>query len=281
MPLRRSILRGRGIFFQVLSSPAGHPGATDPATISETWRGRCARRSPGRCPSASPVAGGRRLDVRASVRVALGRDAHTGHHRRGAACPARRLWYPRPDSNRRSRLARVTRRGVPGTPPVVPPTGFEPALPPCQGDAARRARHAACGTPDRIRTGATALRGRRARPLHNGGKHVKHEQGETLANGLRRTKSRPGAPGRGGLDFARPPNAVRSTTEDRSLDHRMPFVRRPNAVRPTADDGSPDHRRSFVRTAKRVRLNAGEGRLERRPRCAGSAEFGWDTRTRT
>ena len=28
------------------------------------------------------------------------------------------------------------------------------------------------GTPDRIRTGATALRGRRARPLHNGGKHV-------------------------------------------------------------------------------------------------------------
>ena len=26
------------------------------------------------------------------------------------------------------------------------------------------------GTPDRIRTGATALRGRRARPLHNGGK---------------------------------------------------------------------------------------------------------------
>ena len=26
-----------------------------------------------------------------------------------------------------------------------------------------------CGTPDRIRTGATALRGRRARPLHNGG----------------------------------------------------------------------------------------------------------------
>ena len=25
------------------------------------------------------------------------------------------------------------------------------------------------GTPDRIRTGATALRGRRARPLHNGG----------------------------------------------------------------------------------------------------------------
>ncbi len=27
------------------------------------------------------------------------------------------------------------------------------------------------GTPDRIRTGATALRGRRARPLHNGGKH--------------------------------------------------------------------------------------------------------------
>ena len=28
-----------------------------------------------------------------------------------------------------------------------------------------------CGTPDRIRTGATALRGRRARPLHNGGLH--------------------------------------------------------------------------------------------------------------
>ena len=27
------------------------------------------------------------------------------------------------------------------------------------------------GTPDRIRTGATALRGRRARPLHNGGSH--------------------------------------------------------------------------------------------------------------
>jgi hypothetical protein len=27
------------------------------------------------------------------------------------------------------------------------------------------------GTPDRIRTGATALRGRRARPLHNGGIH--------------------------------------------------------------------------------------------------------------
>ena len=28
-------------------------------------------------------------------------------------------------------------------------------------------------SPDRIRTGATALRGRRARPLHNGGERVK------------------------------------------------------------------------------------------------------------
>ncbi|CAG7608987.1 hypothetical protein SBRY_11198 [Actinacidiphila bryophytorum] len=34
----------------------------------------------------------------------------------------------------------------------------------------RRASHfPGAGTPDRIRTGATALRGRRARPLHNGG----------------------------------------------------------------------------------------------------------------
>ena len=43
------------------------------------------------------------------------------------------------------------------------------------------------GTPDRIRTGATALRGRRARPLHNGGKHV-NTRGETLANRLRTHK---------------------------------------------------------------------------------------------
>ncbi len=47
-------------------------------------------------------------------------------------------------------------------------------------------------TPDRIRTGATALRGRRARPLHNGGKHV-NTRGETLSKRLRRSKSRPGA----------------------------------------------------------------------------------------
>jgi hypothetical protein len=47
------------------------------------------------------------------------------------------------------------------------------------------------GTPDRIRTGATALRGRRARPLHNGGKHV-NTRGETLAKGREATKSRPG-----------------------------------------------------------------------------------------
>ena len=33
-------------------------------------------------------------------------------------------------------------------------------------------------TPDRIRTGATALRGRRARPLHNGGKHCLEQPAE-------------------------------------------------------------------------------------------------------
>jgi hypothetical protein len=47
------------------------------------------------------------------------------------------------------------------------------------------------GTPDRIRTGATALRGRRARPLHNGGKHV-NTRGVTLSKPLGRNKSRPG-----------------------------------------------------------------------------------------
>jgi hypothetical protein len=46
------------------------------------------------------------------------------------------------------------------------------------------------GTPDRIRTGATALRGRRARPLHNGGEHV-NTRGETLSKAPGRTKSRP------------------------------------------------------------------------------------------
>jgi hypothetical protein len=46
------------------------------------------------------------------------------------------------------------------------------------------------GTPDRIRTGATALRGRRARPLHNGGKLLRTAS-ETLAVLDFRTKSRP------------------------------------------------------------------------------------------
>jgi hypothetical protein len=43
------------------------------------------------------------------------------------------------------------------------------------------------GTPDRIRTGATALRGRRARPLHNGGERV-NTRGTTLAKRLRGNK---------------------------------------------------------------------------------------------
>ena len=38
------------------------------------------------------------------------------------------------------------------------------------------------GTPDRIRTGATAVRGRRARPLHNGGKHVCSPESEEQQN---------------------------------------------------------------------------------------------------
>src|SRR5690242_8130788 len=74
---------------------------------------------------------------------------------------------------------------------LVPPTGFEPALPPCQKRTERgvlgheglrtpTAWYRLPGTPDRIRTGATALRGRRARPLHNGG-----EVDETLARGRR------------------------------------------------------------------------------------------------
>src|SRR6476646_10386131 len=68
------------------------------------------------------------------------------------------------------------------------------------------------GTPDRIRTGATAVRGRRARPLHNGGKHV-NTRVETLAKCSGCTKSRSWGPGGGGVDFARPPRRT-------VLDHR-------------------------------------------------------------
>ena len=40
------------------------------------------------------------------------------------------------------------------------------------------------GTPDRIRTGATALRGRRARPLHNGGMLLCEQPGNLIGAGL-------------------------------------------------------------------------------------------------
>lgn len=69
---------------------------------------------------------------------------------------------------------RDTLRALPVLPQCCPsaiweemPTGPRPAFPlvraPCR----------TC-TPDRIRTGATAVRGRRARPLHNGGRCCSH-----------------------------------------------------------------------------------------------------------
>jgi hypothetical protein len=46
-------------------------------------------------------------------------------------------------------------------------------------------------TPDRIRTGATALRGRRARPLHNGGKHCLKQPAELYLAVPQTCQSRP------------------------------------------------------------------------------------------
>src|SRR3954452_18399810 len=58
--------------------------------------------------------------------------------------------------------------------------GCTRAVTPSDGTPAGQVLRAAAGTPDRIRTGATALRGRRARPLHNGGEHV-NTRGETVS----------------------------------------------------------------------------------------------------
>ena len=56
-----------------------------------------------------------------------------------------------------------------------------------QNGAVRCAAPPLRGTPDRIRTGATALRGRRARPLHNGGQR---QPAELYRQPHRRNKSR-------------------------------------------------------------------------------------------
>ena len=91
-----------------------------------------------------------------------------------------------PPTVRRSTPAR--RRGMRPRPP-----GSAPESPSGNADGGinaegpvRQDRAFCVGTPDRIRTGATALRGRRARPLHNGGMHVYYAgaAGETLAKPL-------------------------------------------------------------------------------------------------
>ena len=89
-------------------------------------------------------------------------------------------WYPRPDSNRRYRLPRNGRAAA------------------C---SARRRSTVLLGTPDRIRTGATALRGRRARPLHNGGSHCVEQPAELYLGVPQTCQSPPFSTAAGG-DFA-------------------------------------------------------------------------------
>ena len=71
-----------------------------------------------------------------------------------------------------------------------------PQLSVCAGQGPFCAR-----TPDRIRTGATALRGRRARPLHNGGSHCVEQPAELYLGVSQTCQSPPFSTAAGG-DFA-------------------------------------------------------------------------------
>ena len=93
--------------------------------------------------------------------------------------------------------ARTAAQRLRSTPRVLPrvapccPRAFRPEMPKRPRPAFLLVRTPSrTRTPDRIRTGATALRGRRARPLHNGGKLLRTAC-ETLAVLDFRTKSRP------------------------------------------------------------------------------------------
>src|SRR4051794_25122041 len=103
------------------------------------------------------------------------------------------------------------RSALPWTPPARLPASVAPAGPPSfagpnggPADVWARTTKLALSafplvrttlqirTPDRIRTGATALRGRRARPLHNGGSHCCWNNLRNFTwKPLRRTNRRP------------------------------------------------------------------------------------------
>jgi hypothetical protein len=90
---------------------------------------------------------------------------------------------------KRPSAAESVAQGVPAVAQLLP-NGSEPRNaedPPTRASAGQRAFR--FGTPDRIRTGATALRGRRARPLHNGGLHsdLLAQPAELYLGALRRT----------------------------------------------------------------------------------------------
>ena len=88
--------------------------------------------------AARAAAQARRAALRVLPRVAPALPEPDFVLRRGNGPEQRLRWsgplfglVPRPDANRRYRLARDDRgRRALGTPPLVPPTGFEPALPP-------------------------------------------------------------------------------------------------------------------------------------------------------
>ena len=103
----------------------------------------------------------------ADARAQLGDDdaRHLRPPLRGPPRRGRQRDGRRPSSS--SGTAYATRRDVPCCPSPSPKRRETPTRPLPAFPLVRTAFR--LSTPDRIRTGATALRGRRARPLHNGG----------------------------------------------------------------------------------------------------------------